>query len=204
MKKHLHGIIAVLLMLCVCGTALASNVDFVNIDEGFLFLPSDDLFPEFKNAMPGDTLTQLVEVANRKPGYIVRLYIRADPVDEEHKAFLDQLHLTVKDLGTGEIFNAQASETAQLTEDHLLGIFRNNMSTTLEVTLEIPKDLSNDFNGARGDVHWTFTADTLPMDAYGNTGDWFETGVWVAAAVMIAAALTVLLIIWRRRTKEEM
>lgn len=206
MKKHLLGIIAAGLMLCLCSGALAGPVSTVLFPDGaseFVFLPSDDLFQNFKNAMPGDTLTQTIEIIQQRlDAASVRIYLRADPVDEAQKAFLDQLRLVVKDANTGEIYNAQASETAQLTQDHLLGLFHYDSGTTLTAELTIPKDLGNEFQSARGDVHWVFTAELLPVD-HGDTGDWYEWEVWAAAAVMIIAALTVLLIIWRRRSREE-
>ena len=208
MKKHLHGIIAVLLMLCVCSGAVAEGttnplVSFEKMAAEFVFLPSNDLFPNFKNAMPGDTLTQTIEVMNnRGVQAFARIYLRADPVDEAQKAFLDQLDLKVTDLNTGEIFNAKASETAQLTENVLLGFFRFRTGTTLEVELTIPKDLGDEFQAARGDVHWVFTAEIVPIE-YRDTGDWFDLKLWAAAGGLVLGALLGLLIVWRRRNRSE-
>lgn len=207
MKKHLLGIIAAVLIACLCSGAVAegtvATVTFTRTPEEVIVFSPEDLFPNFKNAMPGDTLTQTIEVHHqRRSRRWIRVFLRAEPTDEEDKAFLEQLHMTVHNLNTGEIFNAVPSETAQLTENVLLGSFKNGSGTTLEVELTIPKDLGDEFQSARGNVYWTFTAEILPYDT-GDTGDWFDLKLWAAAGGLVLGALLALLIVWRRRSSDE-
>ena len=90
MKK----ILAILLLLTLaagCITAHAvSMVNFRGGAENFVFIPGSqysdtDLFERFKNVMPGDVITQNITLRNSS-GTRIRLYLRADPIQEEHRA----------------------------------------------------------------------------------------------------------------------
>jgi len=207
MKKFITICLALLLvtsMLC-SGAMARSYVGYEGGAAKFVFLPGSkyedtDLFENFKNVLPGDVLTQKITVRNGTDGR-VRIFLRAEPVDELHAEFLNRLELTV-DTKTREIFDAAAGETAQLTENTLIGSFRAKGSTELTVTLTVPKDLENKFMGTMGIVPWTFIAEEIPDDETPDTGDWFEMGVWVLAAAMIIGAIVIVLIMQRKRREE--
>lgn len=168
MKKWLNGFCVLLLTLGVCcGTALAaSTVTYEGGAEQFVFLPGSDLsgsdlFENFKNVMPGDVLTQQVQVEN-KSEHEIRLYLRAEAVDEKSRAFLNQLVMTVK-CSDKEIFHASAAQKAQMTENTLLGTISPGGSTQLTVELAVPIELGNEYMNAAGTVPWTFLAEEIPV-----------------------------------------
>lgn len=202
MKK----IMAILLALLVlCSTAFAaSSVRYEGGAEAFVILTgseyADDLFENFKNVMPGDVLTQRIPVSNASDKQ-VRIYLRAEPVDETYRAFLEQLTLQVT-CQDEEIFEAAASETAQLTENTLLGTFKTAGSTELVVTLTVPLDLGSEYMGAMGIVPWTFLVEEIPDDDTPHTGDDFELGTWLLAAGMILAAILLVLVKMKRQKAE--
>ena len=191
--------LALLLVACLLsGSALAAaSVSYEGGAEKFVFLPGSDLFESFKNVLPGDELTQTITVRNDKDMQ-VRIYLRAEPVNQASEEFLSQLTLTVtcKDK---EIFDAAASETAQLTKATLLGTFRKNGSTDLTVTLSVPADMGNEYMSAIGFVPWTFIAEEIPDDETPHTGDWFQLGWWLLAAAIIVVAIAVVLWAQKRR-----
>ena len=191
--------LALLLVACLLGgSALAAaSVSYEGGAEKFVFLPGSDLFESFKNVLPGDVLTQTITVRNDKDMQ-VRIYLRAEPVNQASEAFLRQLTLTVtcKDK---EIFDAAASETAQLTKATLLGTFRKNGSTDLTVTLSVPADMGNEYMSAIGVVPWTFIAEEIPDDETPHTGDWFQLGWWLLAAAIIVVAIAGVLWAQKRR-----
>ena len=191
--------LALLLVACLLGgSALAAaSVSYEGGAEKFVFLPGSDLFESFKNVLPGDELTQTITVRNDKDMQ-VRIYLRAEPVNQASEEFLRQLTLTVtcKDK---EIFDAAASETAQLTKATLLGTFRKNGSTDLTVTLSVPADMGNEYMSAIGVVPWTFIAEEIPDDETPHTGDWFQLGWWLLAAAIIVVAIAVVLWAQKRR-----
>ena len=191
--------LALLLVACLLsGSALAAaSVSYEGGAEKFVFLPGSDLFESFKNVLPGDELTQTITVRNDKDMQ-VRIYLRAEPVNQASEEFLSKLTLTVtcKDK---EIFDAAASETAQLTKATLLGTFRKNGSTDLTVTLSVPAELGNEYMSAIGVVPWTFIAEEIPDDETPHTGDWFQLGWWLLAAAIIVVAIAVVLWAQKRR-----
>ncbi|MGN0745862.1 MAG: hypothetical protein ACI4ML_04225 [Aristaeellaceae bacterium] len=206
MKKIISICLALLMAAALCGSALAAaSVTYEGGAEKFVFLPGSeesdsDLFENFKNVLPGDTITQTIRVQNATDKQ-VRIYLRAEPVSDIHREFLSQLSLTV-DCKNKEIFDAAPSETAQLTNMTLLGTFKKAGSTDLVVTLTVPESLSNQYMGAMGVVPWTFLVEEIPEDPTPHTGDWFQAGLWIGAAALLAAAVIVLIVLQRRRRKE--
>ncbi len=200
--------LALLMALMMCGSAMASSVTYVDRNELFDFKPGSvyevtDLFENFKDVMPGDVLEEIVTVRNGSKGQ-VRIWMQCkydSYVETNAKDFLDQLTLTVE-AADKTIFEAAASQKAQLSGPVLLGTFRRNGQTELKVTLEVPIELGNEYMGQIGVVPWTFLIEEIPEDDTPETGDWFEAGVWAGAAVLLALAIVFLLAILRRRNAE--
>ena len=197
MKKIISVCLALLLVLsCVTAQATA-QVNYEGGAEKFVFLPGStysdsDLFESFKQVMPGDVLTQRINVRNTSAKK-VRIYLRAEPVEEQYKDFLSRMNLQVT-AADGEIFDAAVSETGQLTENTLLGTFKKGGSTDLILTLTVPYDLGNEFMCTMGIVPWTFLVEELKDDDTPHTGDSFELGTWLLAAALILAAIAYVVI----------
>ena len=206
MKKTISIFVALLLVLAMCGSAMAAaSVRFVGGAEKFVFLPGSeasdsDLFENFKGVVPGDVLKQKITVKNNS-SMQVRIYMKAEPVSDIHKDFLSQLAMTV-DCKNKEIFDAAPSETAQLTNKTLLGTFKKAGSTELTVTLTVPVDLGNEYMGSIGIVPWTFIVEEVPEDKTPHTGDWFQSEVWLGMIGLLAVAIAVLIVVQRRRREQ--
>ena len=207
--KKLIAILLALLTMCAVAQAADGSVSYVGGAEKFVFLPGSkwsdsDMFDNFKGVMPGDVLTQMITVTNNSDRK-VRIYMRAEGSNARDQEFLNQLHLNVKS-GSTEIFDAQADEKAQLTKETLLGTFKKKGSTELTVTLEVPIDLDSKFmtDPERGYiVPWTFMVEEVPDDPTPQTGDWYNSALWICLGVALAAALIVVLAAMKRRRKEE-
>jgi hypothetical protein len=96
MKRIIPLILALLLLASIPAQA-ASNVIFVGGAEEFVFMPGSvysdsDLFENFKGVMPGDVITQRIIVKNNS-GTEVRIFLRADPVEDKQRDFLSRLNL---------------------------------------------------------------------------------------------------------------
>ena len=206
MKKIISIFVALLLVVSLCGGAMAAAaVSFQGGAEKFVFLPGSeytdsDMFENFKGVVPGDVLTQKITVKNDST-MKVRIYMKAEPVSDIHRDFLSQLSMTV-DCQDKEIFDAAASETAQLTNMTLLGTFKKAGSTDLTVTLTVPADLGNEYMGSIGIVPWTFIVEEVPDDKTPDTGDWFQSEVWLGAIGLLAVVLAVLIVVQRRRREQ--
>lgn len=202
MKKFISVILVLLVLLSAIPVSAVSNVTYEGGAEHFVFLPGSeysdsDLFENFKGVMPGDVIIQRITVKNTSDKQ-VRIFMRADPIEEIHRDFLDKLNLQVA-CKSQYIFDAAPSQTGQLTQNTLLGTFKTAGSVELVVTLTVPLDLGNEYMNTMGIVPWTFLIEEVPEDDTPHTGDDFELGTWLIAAGMILAAIAVVLIQMKRQ-----
>ena len=211
MKKRLFAMIMVLaLCLSLAPAALAdSSVTYKGQAEKFVFAPGSDysptdLFENFKGVMPGDTLTQKIDVRNAAENNVkVKLYIRALGAHPDSEEFLSQMTLNVKDEKGSELFDAPADQTAQLSDWVCLGTFYSGAAVTLDVTLNVPITMGNDFQEAVGYLDWEFMVEEFPIESDDPvTGDDTPIGIYIAVCAVSAAAI-VLLLVTRRKKKEQ-
>ncbi len=181
----------------------------------FVFEPGSrhsltDLFPNFKGVMPGDTLTQKITVKNDADNKVkVKVYIRSLGAHEGSKEFLSQLGLKVAKSEENEMaymFDATANETAQLTDWVYLGTLYSGGEVNLDVTLNVPVELDNEFQNKIGYLDWEFMIEEFPVEPGDpeppKTGDSSTMGLW--SALMISAfAMLIILLVWRKKHKEE-
>lgn len=217
MKK----IIAVLLLLTLALTACTALADTTKVVyEGkkdgagqftVISKDQDDLFDNFKNLMPGDTLDQNIVIQNNS-NHRIRVYMHAETVPtEDPEGFLSELRLRVGN-AKGVIFDDLASEDEldtpmgqQITAENkaYLGTFgRFGATGTITATLEIPFELDNAYQKARGEVVWIFTIEELPNDESPDTGDDFTIGLWLGVMAALIAAIAAVLVLLKRRRNE--
>ena len=184
---------AALSMGCAAVAFADSSVTFKDHEEAFVFMEGTewhetDLFANFKGVMPGDELHQTVTVTNEDPdGRTVKIYLRAEAHDEEGNPlatavaqdedvasmadFLAQMDMTVTCDGQ-VVFSGSPDIEDGLSEYVLLGEFANGQSRTLEVVLNVPADLGNDYAYREGEVDWVFYVEEpdipLPPDDGGE------------------------------------
>ena len=181
----------------------------------FIFAPGSDhsptdLFPNFKGVMPGDHLTQQITVRNDASKEIkVDIYIRALGAHEGSEKFLSQLGLKVEKSAENEMaymFNAKASETAQLTDWVHLGTLYSGGEVNLDVILDVPVELDNEFQNQIGYLDWEFKIEESPVDEDDpippQTGDDSNIGVYLTVVVCVTV-LFLILLVWRRREREQ-
>ena len=181
----------------------------------FVFEPGSDhsltdLFPNFKDVMPGDTLTQQITVKNNADNKVkVKIYIRSLGAHENSVDFLSQLGLKVaksEENKMAYMFDAKANETAQLTDWVCLGTLYSGGEVNLDVTLTVPVELDNEFQNDVGYLDWEFMIEEFPIEEGDpkppQTGDNSHMGLWFA---LMIGSLTMLIILlfWRKKDKEK-
>ena len=189
MKKNKRIIFTALLMgaimwLLPFRAVAAGTVTYQGADKGFVFAPGSnqspsDLFSNFKDVMPGDSLSDTVDIRNEGAGE-VKIYLRALGATEESKGFLSQLNLQVEKTGGSALFDSLASEKGTLSDWVLLGTFKKGDTATLNLTLTVPLELDDAYQDAVGTIQWEFKAEeeserVVPVP---NTGD---SGTWITA-----------------------
>lgn len=181
----------------------------------FIFAPGSkysptDLFTDFKGVMPGDSLTQKVSIKNKQSKNVkIKLYMRSLGAEEGSEEFLSKLWLSVKYSGKTnmeKMFDAPADQTAGLTDWVYLGTIYSGGMIDLDVSLNVPIDLGNDFQEAIGYLDWEFKVEELPVEPDDptppKTGDAMQVILFTAFAALIIC-FVLLLILKRRRADSD-
>ena len=183
MKKSFKAITSLVLMLLVVMSmsvtafAASPSITFEGFSKGFDFQPGSeytetDLFGNFKNVMPGDTVTETITFTNSATDCdFVNLYMRAEAHDETANPlspkvaeketvatmteFLSKLSMKVWN-GTELIYDASPDQLDGLRSNKLLGTFRTGETATLKVELSVPIELDNKYANRVGEVDWIF------------------------------------------------
>lgn len=222
MKKLISSLLALMLVLslAVPAAAASGSVTFKGKKEKFSFDPGSsysatDLF-DFKNVMPGDRLYEAIKVTNKsRDADSIKIYLRTETHDSgnqmtvsdpaygkdyvEMNDFLSQLTMRIYN-GDTLIFEGSPDEEAGTI---YLGSLRRNKSLTLQVELDVPIELGNEYANRVGEVDWIFTVEAYDDPNIDNpkTGDY----IMMAVAIMVisGAAIALLMFLYKRSKKEK-
>ena len=203
MKRKLKSLssillaIALILSLSVTAFAADSTVTFKGAQEGFEFQPGSeytatDLFDNFKNVMPGDQLTETIQIKNEAADCdYVKLYMRAVVHDENDNPlsekvaetetvttmqdFLSQLTMRIYN-GDELIYNASPDEAGALANNVLLGTLSKGESLNLRVELDVPIELGDEYANRVGEVDWIFLAECIEYEKLTVHKVWDDNG----------------------------
>ena len=217
MNKVVVMLVVLLLVLSSTTSVYAADgkVTYSGNAGDFVFEPGSDhsvsdLFPNFKDVMPGDTLTQKITVKNNADNQVrVKIYIRSLGAHADSAAFLAQLGLQVaksEDNEMAYMFDATANETVQLTDWVCLGTLYSGGEVNLDVTLRVPVELDNTFQNQIGYLDWEFMIEEFPIEPGDpqppQSGDNFNMGLWFAL-MLCSGAMFVILVIYRKKNREK-
>lgn len=217
MKNFLRICSLLLALVALVGFAstayAAGSVTYDGNARKFIFAPGteyapESLFENFQNVMPGDTLTDQILIKNATSnGVKIKVYMRSLGAQEGTDAFLSQMNLTVEQADDSILFAAPADETAQLTDWVYLGTVYSGGEITLDVTLEVPATMGNDFQNQIGYLDWEFKIEELPIEPSDpeppKTGDASNIYLYVGLMALSFVALIVLLVLMKRKKKNE-
>lgn len=224
--KTIASLVMMLVLLLGIGAPAYADgtVSYKGGAEKFVFLPGSsytdtDLFDGFKAVMPGDTLTQTVEVRNRFLGTgSVKIYLRAVAHDEQTNPlspnvaaagetvasmsdFLSKLYMEVWQ-GDKCIYTGTPDQLDGLKNNVLLASVPRFGSVTLTVKLQVPKELGNEYANRVGEVDWVFTAEELDPQGNPKTGDTSNLILWIVVMVLCLAAIAVVAFLVLKKKKQ--
>lgn len=183
-------------MMITPAFAAESTIIYGGHEAGFAFAPGSgytdtDLFENFKNLWPGDTIVEKVNFTNESDDtHYINLYMKAVPhdasndltydeayentdgkdqanVDGQRDETLDSMNDFLSQLsmkvwnGTEVIYEASPDLSAQLTDYVFLGKFHKGEGTELTVQLTVPVELGNEYAARVGEVDWVFMAEQM-------------------------------------------
>lgn len=167
----------ILLGQCVCVFAQEAAVSYEGQAQQFIFSPGSsysltDLFTGLKDVMPGDKLTDSIEIKNNSQNTI-KVYMRAlgahkfgeEELTKKSKEFLSQMKLSVTQRNAAKLSDALADLSGGLADWVCLGTFQKGTKTVLDVTLEVPIEMGNDYQDAAGYVDWQFKVEEIANEA---------------------------------------
>lgn len=217
MKRILSVLLSAALFMtgCVFASAEGGSVYYEGDAGEFIFAPGSehsptDMFVNFKDVMPGDSITQPITIRNDASNKVkVKVFMRSLGAQDDSREFLSQLGLRVVERAENPMpymFDARADETAQLAEWTYLGTLYSGGEIYLDVILDVPVTLDNTYKNMIGKLDWQFMIEELPIEPDDptppDTGDKAEIGVWSAMFAVTLTVLALLLIVYKKRRKD--
>jgi hypothetical protein len=202
------------MLFLAVGAFANGSVTYTDGADKFIFAPGSkhsptDIFGKLKNVMPGDSLTEYVKVYNARSNDVkVDIYIRSLGAAPGSEDFLSKLHMRVakaEDNKMAYMFDAAANETDNLTEWTFLGTLYSGGEVNLEITLDVPIELGDEYQDAVGYIEWQFKAVELPVEPGDpeppQTGD--ESLILFICCGAVAIVLVSIIFTSRRRRYED-
>jgi len=197
----------VLTFSAVATAYAAGSVTYDGDANLFIFKPGTEdsptnLFENLQGVMPGDVCTDQITIKNDTSKRVkIKVYLRSKGAQEGTEDFLSQLNLTVKQKEKTVLFDAPADQTAQLTEWTYLGTIYPRGKITLNLTLDVPIELDDDFQNVAGYIDWEFKVVEIPYTDNGPaTGD--QANVLFYAGLMVVSFMILMLILLAKKRKK--
>lgn len=154
-----------------------ASIEYTGQTTNFVFAPGSedsqtDLFPGFKNVMPGDSVRQQILFTNKAEDCdYVCLYVKAVPHSADNlpvvgedvdrmNDFLSKLRLSVG-VGSKWISSDSADQPGGLSDFVPLGTFRRGEQALITAQLDVPIELDNQYANCIGEVDWVFKVEAL-------------------------------------------
>lgn len=198
-----------------------TGVVFISPGDGFRFdADKGDLFHNFKNLVPGDSVTQVITVSNEYSKN-VEIFFYAETTEQiyasdETRELIDKLlkeyaFITITDETGKVIYEGQvwgnldrSGKTVSLKDPVSLSTFAANQSKKYIVSLSMDPKADNELHYLLGLVKWVFFAEGAEGSAHGGKkpGDVFGFELYIIL-MAISGAMSAFLIAKRKNLDDE-
>lgn len=146
-----------------------------------------DLFPLYKNLIPGDNIEQTIDLKMENLETTTSIYLSAECEEEVRRA----LEGTTLDIYSG----AQLIVKNKIVfDDILLGEYDKKTSETLTAIIHIPTSYGNEISEQKNKIQWVFKAQENPTTNNNpQTGDDFNILIYIAIIIMTIGIIIVVL-----------
>lgn len=210
---------------------MVTKVEFQGYEKGFSFVPTDedsyivsvqDLFYNFKDLLPGETVSQTITITNSH-NQETEIFLRAEDIEQSlspeqvelvHRLLREHATIVVVD-DTGRVIydgpiwgnlDGDGSNPHTMKNDISLGKFLPGQMKNLTVQLQLPPELGNEYQGLLGLVRWVWSAqgeDTTETPVLPpQTGDNENLMLYVTLTIGSAVGIIFLLAFGRRQQRE--
>jgi hypothetical protein len=172
-----------------------TNMSIVVEDYNNILVKPDDFFEGFKTMVPGDILTDSIEINSKKH---CELFFTTESLEDLD--MLQKLGLKIVLTKDGkDIIVYDGTLDADINKMSL-GKFKRNETGILTFTVSMPAELDNEYTLRNASVKWSFEAKSL-----GISGDDIMTGdnaplMLLMVSIVISGLLIVILVIKRRKS----
>lgn len=155
---------------------MITKVSFNAPDEGFSFdVNNGDLFSNFKNLIPGESRSQVIEISNNWANpveiFLWAEFVMQEQATEETRELINKLiyeytKITITDENGNLIYNGTVSgnfnidsqSTNSMKYPYSLGIFSGYETKKLNVSLYLDPNMDNECQDLLGLIKWVFSA----------------------------------------------
>jgi hypothetical protein len=163
-----------------------TNMSIIISDYDNIIVEPEDFFDGFKTMVPGDLLTDSVEIDSR---YDSKLYFTTESLDDID--LLQNIKLLIVLTRGGEEKIIYDGVLDSKIDNMLLGEFKNGDEGTLSFSIYMPTELDNEYTLRDGAVKWTFRAE--PVKGGPQTGD--DIPLFLYTGMMLFSGLSILLLL---------
>lgn len=146
-------------------------------DTGKLIKNEEDFFSNFPYLMPGDVLSDTVDLVNDSDKDI-KLYFRSEALDESELP--DKILLTITtEIGGKEVTVYSGTLRAEdLSENVILGTIPKGSNGKFNFEIKVPEELNNQYTILDSYVKWIFSTEPIKeIEQIPNTGDSLPQGL---------------------------
>ena len=165
-------------------------------DAGKLFKNRDNFFENLPALMPGDVVSDTVEL-EAYGNEDVKLYFKSE-VGQDLELFEKlRLKLTVKLNGEEKVLYEGNLEAEALSGQTEIGALPKNAKGEFRFEISMPEALDNSYTAQDGLMIWTFSTEPIPeeplISVNADTGDLLAVAAYI---VLISYLLVLLIVIW--------